>query len=579
VIALDPNDGYIASAVIDTSGATHYAYFGGYNSVDYDGKIFKIRLSDFTYFDTLTIPESMFLNAGAVIDSGAGYAYFGGCNSDYNGMIFKIRLSDFTNEDTLTIPEAPGGFGSAVIDTSDATHYAYFGGCDPDYKTAIYKIRLSDFSNVSVLSIPESNDMPYSAVIDTGAGFAYFGGYDSAYYPVIHKIQLSDFTLAGALSLTEISDQPSSATIDTELGYAYFGSYSSNGYGMIAGIRLADFTKAFIISVPQVNGTFGAAVIDTSGATHYVYLGSSTSPGIILKMSFGENTALIESGQTLLVNGDLTIASGIFDADGNDMYVAGDWYNYAGQDAFIPNGNTVTFDGGNQTLYGSTTFYNLSRLYASTLSFEAGTTQTIEGTLTLTGAPGDLLHLRSTGSGRWKIDPQGARIIDYVDVQDSDNTNPLVIFTYDNYHNSIGYLSTDNNINWFEGNPTPPKPPEPPEPPPEPWQPPKPPEPPQPTFTGEDISIGSGTDLVSSGGETVSTGGQETMEAAGEESTHAYEEGDKLKKLYPRGRYRTAVIVFEGVVLVTPYDEMGVKTEGTVTLTAGETTAQTGEVK
>jgi hypothetical protein len=57
------------------------------------------------------------------------------------------------------------------------------------------------------------------------------------------------------------------------------------------------------------------------------------------------------------------------------------------------------------------------------------------------------------------------------------------------------------------------------------------------------------------------------------------EKEDKFKKLYATGKYRTVVIVFEGKVMVSPYDEEGVKEEETVALAAGQSTEQHGEIK
>ena len=58
------------------------------------------------------------------------------------------------------------------------------------------------------------------------------------------------------------------------------------------------------------------------------------------------------------------------------------------------------------------------------------------------------------------------------------------------------------------------------------------------------------------------------------------EESDKkLKKDYIIGKYRTVVIVFEGRVLVSPYDEEGVKEKEGVALTAGQKATHEEEVK
>ena len=53
----------------------------------------------------------------------------------------------------------------------------------------------------------------------------------------------------------------------------------------------------------------------------------------------------------------------------------------------------------------------------------------------------------------------------------------------------------------------------------------------------------------------------------------------RYKKYYKKGKYRTVVIVIEGKVVMAPYDEKGVKEEGSKTLTDGDSSQQEGEVK
>ncbi len=108
---------------------------------------------------------------------------------------------------------------------------------------------------------------------------------------------------------------------------------------------------------------------------------------------------------------------------------------------------TVTLDGTGQTISGNTTFYSLSKTVSSAdiLTFEAGSTQTIENTLTLQGVSGSLLSLRSSSNGTaWNIDSQGTTNIGYVDVEDSNNIDAAVISP----HTSV---SSGNNTNWSFG--------------------------------------------------------------------------------------------------------------------------------
>ncbi|MBI4970898.1 MAG: hypothetical protein HZC17_03560, partial [Candidatus Omnitrophica bacterium] len=117
---------------------------------------------------------------------------------------------------------------------------------------------------------------------------------------------------------------------------------------------------------------------------------------------------------------------------------------------FTHNSGTVIFDGANQIISGSTTFNNFTKTVtaADTLTFAASSTQTIAGTMTLQGAAGQLLSLRSSIPGtQWNIDPQGTRTIAYLDVQYSNNANVALINAL-----GTGSVSSGNNTNWLFDN-------------------------------------------------------------------------------------------------------------------------------
>jgi hypothetical protein len=149
------------------------------------------------------------------------------------------------------------------------------------------------------------------------------------------------------------------------------------------------------------------------------------------------NTALTITGNLTIAGGTLNLnnknlnvdgyiligSGGTLNATSSTITLKGVWANYGN---FIPGTSTVVLNGTNQAIYGNTTFYNLTKTVTSaqTLYFEAGSTQTILNSLTLQGASGGLLALRSTQNGQyWYIDPQGPCNVYYVDVMDSYNIN------------------------------------------------------------------------------------------------------------------------------------------------------------
>ncbi len=200
------------------------------------------------------------------------------------------------------------------------------------------------------------------------------------------------------------------------------------------------------------NLTLTAGTLDVSGSNYQINVGGNwtdSGSGAFTKRSgtvvfdgtgtLNANDAFnnltintsgtITLGGALDIDGNLTLTAGTLDVSGSNyqINVAGNWSN-AG--TFTARSGTVILDGTNQTIFGSTTFYNLTKTVttARTLTFEASTTQTISNTLTLQGASGQLLSLRSSSNGtQWNIDAQGTRTVSYLDVKDSNNANASAI--------------------------------------------------------------------------------------------------------------------------------------------------------
>lgn len=122
------------------------------------------------------------------------------------------------------------------------------------------------------------------------------------------------------------------------------------------------------------------------------------------------STGTISTAGDILLNGDLNMSGGSFSASGG----------------------TVTFRDSTQssTIYGSNTFNNVTSTTANkTLQFQTTTTQTVNGTLTLTGggvASAQTIKLRCSGgagAGCWNLSVSAAaHSVSYVDVQDSEIT-------------------------------------------------------------------------------------------------------------------------------------------------------------
>ncbi|MBA3846514.1 MAG: LamG domain-containing protein, partial [Planctomycetes bacterium] len=147
---------------------------------------------------------------------------------------------------------------------------------------------------------------------------------------------------------------------------------------------------------------------------------------------------------TLAITGGFTQSGGTFTAP-DLVTVAGNFARTAG--TFTPGAaGRVTLNGTDQQISGTTTFRHLRKIVtvARTLTFAAGSRQTVLGELNLEG-PAATTHLTLASSSpgtRWEIDPQGTKAISRVSVSWSENVAAAVVAP-------TGSQDGRNTINWF----------------------------------------------------------------------------------------------------------------------------------
>jgi streptogramin lyase len=217
-------------------------------------------------------------------------------------------------------------------------------------------------------------------------------------------------------------------------------------------------------TVIELNGSTGASMgIYDVGATpiifgdatsfalqKFVLGGSGTSADYTLSggLNITNNLAVSSSTLTAGANTVTTVnfnqTGGAFVAPSVNMNVTG---NFSNTGTFSSNLGTVNLSGsGTQIISGSTSFYNLSATSnpGRTIKFTSGTTQTVTGIWTVTGANGQNITLsRDNGSGtdQWNINPT-AWSISYVTVSNSNNQAASKI-------NPANSTDGGNNSNWF----------------------------------------------------------------------------------------------------------------------------------
>ena len=275
----------------------------------------------------------------------------------------------------------------------------------------------------------------------------------------------------------------------------------------------------------------------------------------------------------LYVSNDLSIEQGTFNANAQQIELNGDWTN---DSTFTRGSSTVTLQGGGHqdiktggqnsafniltiTNTGANSVAFVDALYAATLNagsgvqkilFAANTTHTITSSLSIHGPT---LASLQPGS-QWSIAIPNNNNISHVSVQDSNNTGSGPIFKIDEHTPSTctwqgSSIDDGNNTNWFA---------------PHPEDPPAPPE----------ISDGAKPDVTPKENTSIA------MSDDSQSVVSVPEEGEGLlSKKYITGKYKTVVIVFEGKVVVNPYDEKGVQTDKGMALTAGQQSESEGEIK
>jgi|GEM_PF-3681223 len=318
-IMLDLGNGenFLHSAVIDTDAG--YAWFGTSNDFGFNECVIKVSLGEGANLPSrigaVTLEAGEYGLQCATIDTSAGFAYFG--TQTEPGKIVKIALGVGANPpsrvDVLTLDEMSFEWypSSAVFDPENG--FAYF-------RTGfilgqVIKVDVaSTFTKVGNLTLGFEDDLQ-CAVIDPHSGFAYFGSYLAP--GNVRKIDLSDFTLDATLNLDPGNVNFTCAVIDELQGYAYFGTGTIPS--RIVKVRLSDMTHINTVNIDSDDGHIKTGVIDPEAG--YAYFGTDTSPGVIVKLQLGAgdaNAQLIDS--MLLSTGENNLQGAVIDTEDGYAY-------------------------------------------------------------------------------------------------------------------------------------------------------------------------------------------------------------------------------------------------------------------
>ncbi|MEQ1840976.1 MAG: hypothetical protein ABL994_11235, partial [Verrucomicrobiales bacterium] len=270
-----------------------------------------------------------------------------------------------------------------------------------------------------------------------------------------------DITMSGALR-TDSLTIGTGDILDTE-GLTLSASGSVRLYGLLdarnnganvsaitlSGSFIASGTGDFLSGTSSVtfDGTSGSHTITSSGAFHNLAFSAAGATYTLtnaqtINGDFTVSNGTVTASSALDLNGDFTQTSGSFTAP-SSITLSGSWLKTAG--TVVHNSGTVTLDGANQTVSGSTVFFNFSKTTSTpeTLTFSKDGSQGFSGALVLQGAFGNVLSIRSTESGvAAPITLAGGSAtqnLAFINVQDSDASagdTLICAFCVDNGNNN-----------------------------------------------------------------------------------------------------------------------------------------------
>ena len=239
-------------------------------------------------------------------------------------------------------------------------------------------------------------------------------------------------------------------------------------------INYGTITAATEISA---NSVFSNSVIKTASLTADDFkAGTSDSRAGTLEITGNGTLQINNPTENYSWLNNLTIDDGatltLYDSPAGEkaFSVYGDWTNRNSTGGLAVNGYALSFKGAGKTVSGSQVFYDVdfgestsitgSNTFnafkavtpGKTLTFGAGTSQTISSSFTLAGASGSRITLKSTNPGTaWNISApattEATSTVQYVDVSDSHATNIITAKSTaaapDNDNVDGG-----NNVNW-----------------------------------------------------------------------------------------------------------------------------------
>ncbi|GEM_PF-1709823 len=378
-------------------------------------------------FDSFSIAQGETVRFVQPIDSASVLGRVtGGFQSDIWGSLFANGEFVFVNTNGIHFHEGANvQVGSLVVSTLGidsaaylASQYRFEKAPDSEIGRILNEadIRVRDGGHIALVA---------ERIQNTGHLTANLG---SVALGTGEKATLS-FDEAGLITLV-IDRGLSRELVENSLGIDNSGTLAADGGRVV--LTAATLDEAYVTLVNNEGVIQAGSVVERDGEVVFAAGGGIEQNGRVTAthVKIGEGTTV--------------------EANDSDFTVEGNWTN---DGTFLGENSSVELVGSRRSeVRGDNAFHDLSiRVPGKTVAFEAGKTQTIDGTLKAEGAYGQHVKLISTEAGaRWKVDPSGARDVSYAWVEDMDNVNAVELFMREstNRGNSV---NVDPTGTWTNG--------------------------------------------------------------------------------------------------------------------------------
>ncbi len=322
-----------------------------------------------------------------------------------------------------------------------------------DDLTASYNLVIASGSTLNAssrtITLAGTDGIPFhnSGTFTASTSTVIYTGNNSGGNTTVKNLTYYNLTVNNASETYELGGN-TTANNNLTITAGILDAVTGSGYSLTVGGNWSNAgTFTARVTTVTLTSTSGSATITSGGSSFY-------------KLTQNGSGGTYTLQDALDVDNNLTITAGTLDTKSGSNYaitLAGNWSNSG---TFTARSGTVTLDGTDQSITGTTTFYNLTKQEATnnssdqTLTFTHTTTYTISNTFNLDGLDSnDELKLVSSSAGtKFTLDLTSAATANYLDVKDSQTSTSSATCT--SCTNAGGNDDGESAPHWIFASPT-----------------------------------------------------------------------------------------------------------------------------